>query len=86
MCQVMLRQKSPSGQILCCKALNLLVTHILPDSTSTSAAAGVLEQQMGKASAALLASPVTFEDYPERGDMETCLQRVATYALAKLSA
>ncbi len=25
-----LRQRSPSCQILCCKALSLLVTHILP--------------------------------------------------------
>ncbi len=82
----MLHQKSPSGQILCCKALNLLVTHILTDSTRTSAAAEVLEEQMGRASAALLASPVIFEDYLERRDMETCLQKIATSALAKLPA
>ena len=84
MCQVLLRQHSPSCQILCCKALNLLVTHILP--RITSAAAEVLEQQMGGASAKLLASPVTFEDYPDREDMETCLQKMAISALAKLPA
>ena len=83
-CQVLLRQHSPSCQILCCKALNLLVTHILPKSTST--AAEVLEQHMGGASAKLLASPVAFEEYPRREDMETCLQKVAISALAKLPA
>ncbi|CAK0786205.1 hypothetical protein CVIRNUC_009418 [Coccomyxa viridis] len=80
-CQVLLHQHSPSCQILCCKALNLLVTHILPGSTSTAAEA--LAQQMGSASAELLASTVAFEDYPERSDMETCLQRIAASALAK---
>ena len=80
-CQVLLHQHSPSCQILCCKALNLLVTHILPGSTSTAAEA--LAQQMGSASAELLASTVAFEDYPVRSDMETCLQRIAASALAK---
>ncbi|CAL5226911.1 g9786 [Coccomyxa viridis] len=83
-CQVLLRQHSPSCQILCCKALNLLVTHILPGSTST--AAEVLEEHMGGASAKLLSSPVPFEEYPRREDMETCLQKVAISALAKLPA
>ena len=41
---------------------------------------------MGRASAKLLASPVAFEDYPEQEDMETCLQKVAISALAKLPA
>lgn len=80
-CQVLRHQHSPSCQILCCKALNLLVTHILPGSTSTAAEA--LAQQMGSASAELLASTVAFEDYPKRSDMETCLQRIAASALAK---
>ena len=42
--------------------------------------------QMGWASAKLLASAVTFEDYPDREDMETCLQKIAISALAKLPA
>lgn len=79
---MLLRQHSPSCQILCCKALNLLVTHVVQDSLG--AAADVLEQQMGSASARLLASRIALEDYPERGDMETSLQRIATSALAKL--
>ena len=83
-CQVLLRHHSPSCQILCCKALNLLATHILPSSASTSV--DVLEQQMGRASAKLLASPVAFENFPQREDMEMCLQRIATSALAKLPA
>ena len=80
-CQVLLHQHSPSCQILCCKALNLLVTHVLPGSASTAAEA--LAQQIGSASAELLASTVAFKDFPERSDMETCLQRIAASALAK---
>ena len=41
---------------------------------------------MGRASANLLASRMAIEDYPRREDMETCLQKVAISALAKLPA
>lgn len=78
-CSVLLHQHSPSCQILCCKALNLLVTHIL--GPHADAAAKDLGKQMGKASAELLASPIK---WTERGSMEMHLQHLATSALAKL--
>lgn len=78
-CSVLLHQHSPSCQILCCKAINLLVTHIL--GPHADAAAKDLEKQMGKASAELLASPI---QWAERGSMEMRLQHLATSALAKL--
>jgi len=61
---------------LCCKAINLLVTHILGEH-----AAEGLERRMGKPSAQLLASPIKFMN---RGVMEMRLQHLATSALAKL--
>ena len=78
-CSVLLHQHSPSCQILCCKAINLLVTHIF--GPHAKAAAKDLEKQMGKASADLLASPIHWAD---RGSMEMHLQHLATSALAKL--
>ncbi|BDA49128.1 hypothetical protein COCOBI_13-2380 [Coccomyxa sp. Obi] len=78
-CSVLLHQHSPSCQILCCKAINLLVTHIL--GPHADAAAEELERQMGKPSAELLASPI---HWTQRGVMEMQLQHLATSALAKL--
>ena len=78
-CSVLLHQHSPSCQILCCKAINLLVTHIL--GPHANAAAEELQRQMGKPSAELLASPI---HWTQRGVMEKQLQHLATSALAKL--
>lgn len=78
-CSVLLKQHSPSCQILCCKAINLLVTHILQPSAVMDTR--VLEAHMGQASASLLASPIQWAD---RSLMEMRLQNLATSALAKL--
>jgi hypothetical protein len=76
---VLLNQHSPSCQILCCKAINLMVTHIL--MLAPPSARSVLETHMGSASAALLATPIAWTD---RSLMEERLQNLATSALAKL--
>lgn len=78
-CSVLLHQYSPSCQILCCKAINLLVTHIL--GPHAKAAAEELERQMGTPSAQLLARPI---HWTQRGVLEMQLQHLATCALAKL--